>query len=44
MITRVTGVINRVLDDEIRLQVGAFEYRDGARMRAGRFKRGSAKR
>jgi Holliday junction DNA helicase RuvA len=26
MITRVTGIINRVLDDEIRLQVGAFEY------------------
>jgi Holliday junction DNA helicase RuvA len=26
MITRITGVINRVLDDEIRLQVGALEY------------------
>ena len=26
MITRITGVINRVLDEEVRLQVGAFEY------------------
>jgi Holliday junction DNA helicase RuvA len=26
MITRITGIINRVLDDELRLQVGAFEY------------------
>jgi Holliday junction DNA helicase RuvA len=26
MITRITGAIVRVLDDEIRLQVGAFEY------------------
>lgn len=26
MITRVTGVLNRVLDEEIRLQVGPFEY------------------
>lgn len=26
MITRVTGSINRVLDEEVRLQVGAFEY------------------
>ena len=26
MITRITGAIVRVLDDEIRLQVGPFEY------------------
>jgi Holliday junction DNA helicase RuvA len=26
MITRITGVLNRVLDDEVRLQVGPFEY------------------
>jgi Holliday junction DNA helicase RuvA len=26
MITRVTGTVNRVLDEEVRLQVGAFEY------------------
>src|SRR5213592_1200743 len=26
MITRITGVINRVLDEEVRLQVGALEY------------------
>lgn len=26
MITRITGILNRVLDDEIRLQVGAVEY------------------
>ena len=26
MITKMTGVINRVLDDELRLQIGAFEY------------------
>lgn len=26
MITRITGIVNRVLDDEIRLQVGALEY------------------
>jgi Holliday junction DNA helicase RuvA len=26
MITQITGVINRVLDEEVRLQVGAFEY------------------
>jgi Holliday junction DNA helicase RuvA len=26
MITRITGIINRVLDEEIRLQVGALEY------------------
>jgi len=26
MITRITGSIVRVLDDEVRLQVGAFEY------------------
>jgi holliday junction DNA helicase RuvA len=26
MITKITGVVNRVLDEEIRLQVGAFEY------------------
>jgi Holliday junction DNA helicase RuvA len=26
MITRVTGVVNRVLDEEVRLQVGALEY------------------
>lgn len=26
MITRITGVLNRVLDDEVRLQVGGFEY------------------
>src|SRR5204863_3632808 len=25
MITRITGVLNRVLDDEVRLQVGALE-------------------
>src|SRR3954465_15584611 len=26
MITRMTGVLNRVLDDEVRLQVGPLEY------------------
>lgn len=26
MITRITGVLNRVLDEEVRLQVGGFEY------------------
>src|SRR5207302_6336360 len=26
MITRITGVLNRVLEEEVRLQVGAFEY------------------
>jgi Holliday junction DNA helicase RuvA len=26
MITRISGVINRVLDEEVRLQVGALEY------------------
>src|SRR5947199_6088767 len=26
MITKITGIINRVLDEEIRLQVGAMEY------------------
>jgi Holliday junction DNA helicase RuvA len=26
MITRITGALNRVLDDEVRLQVGALEY------------------
>lgn len=26
MITRITGTLNRVLDEEVRLQVGAFEY------------------
>jgi holliday junction DNA helicase RuvA len=26
MITRITGVLNRVLDDEVRLQVGPLEY------------------
>jgi Holliday junction DNA helicase RuvA len=26
MITRITGVLTRVLDEEVRLQVGAFEY------------------
>src|SRR5262249_37969184 len=26
MITRITGILNRVLDDEVRLQVGALEY------------------
>jgi Holliday junction DNA helicase RuvA len=26
MITRVSGVLNRVLEEEVRLQVGAFEY------------------
>jgi Holliday junction DNA helicase RuvA len=26
MITKVTGVLNRVLDEEVRLQVGGFEY------------------
>jgi Holliday junction DNA helicase RuvA len=26
MITKISGVVNRVLDDEVRLQVGAFEY------------------
>ena len=26
MITKITGVINRVLDEEIRLQIGAMEY------------------
>ena len=26
MITRITGILNRVLDEEVRLQVGPFEY------------------
>src|SRR5260370_37142809 len=26
MITKVTGIINRVLDEEVRLQVGPLEY------------------
>jgi Holliday junction DNA helicase RuvA len=26
MITRITGTVNRVLDEEVRLQVGAMEY------------------
>jgi holliday junction DNA helicase RuvA len=26
MITKITGVVNRVLDEDIRLQVGPFEY------------------
>src|SRR6266403_4972844 len=26
MITRITGVVNRVLDEEVRLQVGPMEY------------------
>jgi Holliday junction DNA helicase RuvA len=26
MITKITGTINRVLDEEVRLQVGGFEY------------------
>jgi Holliday junction DNA helicase RuvA len=26
MITKITGVVNRVLDEDIRLQVGAFEF------------------
>ncbi len=26
MITKITGQLNRVLDEEIRLQIGAFEY------------------
>jgi Holliday junction DNA helicase RuvA len=26
MITKITGVLNRVLDDEVRLQVGPLEY------------------
>ena len=26
MITKITGVVNRVIDDEVRLQVGALEY------------------
>ena len=26
MITRITGMLNRVLDEEVRLQVGALEY------------------
>jgi Holliday junction DNA helicase RuvA len=26
MITKITGIVNRVLDDEIRLQVGPLEY------------------
>jgi Holliday junction DNA helicase RuvA len=26
MITKITGVLNRVLDEEVRLQVGALEY------------------
>jgi Holliday junction DNA helicase RuvA len=26
MITRMTGVLNRVLDEEVRLQVGPLEY------------------
>jgi len=26
MITRITGLLNRVIEEEVRLQVGAFEY------------------
>ena len=26
MITRITGTLNRVLDDEVRMQVGGLEY------------------
>ena len=26
MITKITGVLNRVLDEEVRLQVGNLEY------------------
>src|SRR5260370_7681896 len=26
MVTKMTGMVNRVLDDEVRLQIGAFEY------------------
>ena len=26
MITRITGVLTRVLDDEVRLQLGGLEY------------------
>lgn len=26
MITRISGILNRVLDDEVRIQVGALEY------------------
>lgn len=26
MITKITGVVNRVFDEEVRLQIGAFEY------------------
>ena len=26
MITRITGVLNRVLEEEVRLQVGGLEY------------------
>jgi Holliday junction DNA helicase RuvA len=26
MITKITGIVNRVLEEEVRLQVGAFEY------------------
>src|SRR5262245_19706697 len=26
MITRITGILNRALDEEVRLQVGALEY------------------
>jgi Holliday junction DNA helicase RuvA len=26
MMTRITGILNRILDEEARLQVGAFEY------------------
>src|SRR5579862_9830494 len=26
MITKITGVVNRVLDDEVRLQIGQLEY------------------
>jgi Holliday junction DNA helicase RuvA len=26
MITKITGIVNRVLDEEARLQIGAFEY------------------
>lgn len=26
MITRITGILNRVLEDEVRIQVGALEY------------------
>ena len=44
MITRVTGTLNRVLDEEVRLQVGGLEYQGGARVRPPQLADASARR